>query len=54
MLGGPDQIVESLKKIEAAGLDEVVLYFSYGLKPDSMVREQMAWFMEDVAPHFSG
>ncbi len=54
LLGGPDQIVESLKKIEAAGLDEVVLYFSYGLKPDSMVREQMAWFMEDVAPHFSG
>ena len=54
LLGGPDQIIDSLKTIEAAGLDEVVLYFSYGLKPDSMVRDQMAWFMQDVAPHFAG
>ena len=53
-LGGPGEVVESLKKVEQAGLDEVVLYFGYGLKPDAMVREQMAWFMEEVAPHFEG
>jgi hypothetical protein len=52
LLGGAQQIIDSLAKVAAAGLDEVVLYFSYGLKPDAMVRDQMDWFMEDVAPHF--
>jgi alkanesulfonate monooxygenase SsuD/methylene tetrahydromethanopterin reductase-like flavin-dependent oxidoreductase (luciferase family) len=54
LLGSPDRVADSLRKVEAAGLDEVVLYFAYGLKPASMVRDQMAWFMEAVAPHFGG
>ncbi|MGE3936072.1 MAG: LLM class flavin-dependent oxidoreductase [Rhodospirillaceae bacterium] len=54
LLGSPQQIVDSLKKIEAAGMDEVILYFNVGCKPHGMVKEQMHRFMEQVAPHFEG
>jgi len=52
LVGSPAKIVEDMKAIEAAGIDEVILYFSYGLKPDGMVREQMARFAEEIAPAF--
>jgi hypothetical protein len=32
-LGSTAQIVETLKKVEAAGFEEVILYFNVGLKP---------------------
>jgi alkanesulfonate monooxygenase SsuD/methylene tetrahydromethanopterin reductase-like flavin-dependent oxidoreductase (luciferase family) len=54
LLGSPDRVVESLGRVAETGLDAVVLYFSYGLKPAQMVRDQMAWFMDSVAPHFDG
>ncbi len=54
LLGTPAQIVESLSKVEAAGIDEVVLYFNHGLKPHAMVKEQMARFAEEIAPAFAG
>jgi len=53
LVGSPDKIIDDLKRVEAAGISEVILYFNYGLKPDSMVREQMQRFMEQVAPAFS-
>jgi hypothetical protein len=52
LLGSPQQIVESLGRIEEAGLDEVILYFNHGLKPHRVVMEQMDRFMADVAPAF--
>jgi len=52
LLGSPQQIIESLKKVEAAGIDEVVLYFNHGLKPHKVVMQQMDRFMKDVAPAF--
>jgi alkanesulfonate monooxygenase SsuD/methylene tetrahydromethanopterin reductase-like flavin-dependent oxidoreductase (luciferase family) len=52
LLGSPQRIIESLKKIEAAGFDEVLLYFSMGLKPHAQVKEEMARFMSEVAPQF--
>ena len=54
LFGSPQQIIDSLKKVEAAGLDEVILYFNFGNKPDGFVREQMHQFMADVAPAFQG
>ena len=33
LLGSPPQIIDTLKKVEAAGFDEVILYFNVGLKP---------------------
>ncbi len=53
LLGPADGILESLKRVEAAGLDEVILYFNLGLKPHEVVLDQMSRFMEDVAPAFA-
>ncbi len=54
LIGKPAQIIESLKKVEQAGIEEVILYFNVGNKPNAMVKEQMHRFMEEVAPHFQG
>ena len=53
LLGSPRQIIESLKRIEEAGIDEVALYFNHGLKPHKIVMEQMERFMKYVAPAFA-
>jgi alkanesulfonate monooxygenase SsuD/methylene tetrahydromethanopterin reductase-like flavin-dependent oxidoreductase (luciferase family) len=54
LLGSPQKIVDSLKRVEAAGIEEVILYFNVGNKADQIVKEQMHRFMEQVAPHFEG
>nr|ART40119.1 K156 [uncultured bacterium] len=54
LLGGPQKIIDTLKSVEALGLEEVLLYFNYGRKPDAMVREQMDRFMGEIAPAFAG
>ena len=54
LLGRPAQIIDSLKaKVEAAGFDEVILYFNMGLKPHAQVKDEMARFMAEVAPAFA-
>jgi hypothetical protein len=53
LLGAPSQITDTLKKVEAAGFDEVILYFNVGLKPHPQVKDEMARFMTDVAPAFA-
>ena len=52
LLGSPDQITDTLKKVEAAGFDEVILYFNVGLKPHTQVKDEMARFMAEVTPAF--
>jgi alkanesulfonate monooxygenase SsuD/methylene tetrahydromethanopterin reductase-like flavin-dependent oxidoreductase (luciferase family) len=52
LLGTPAQIIETLKKVEAAGLDEVILYVNVGLKPHAQVKDEMARFAAEVAPNF--
>jgi len=54
LLGGPAQIIEVLKKVEAAGIAEVILYFNVGMKPHAQVKEEMDRFMREVAPAFEG
>jgi alkanesulfonate monooxygenase SsuD/methylene tetrahydromethanopterin reductase-like flavin-dependent oxidoreductase (luciferase family) len=54
LIGSPAKIIESLKKVERAGIEEVILYFNVGNKPHAMVKEQMHRFMEEIAPHFPG
>ena len=54
LVGSPAAMVETLKKVEAAGFDEVILYFNVGLKEHAQVKEEMARFMTEVAPGFSG
>src|SRR5208282_6160837 len=55
LLGSPARITDTLKKVEAAGFDEVILYFNVGgLKPHTQVKDEMARFMAEVAPAFAG
>jgi alkanesulfonate monooxygenase SsuD/methylene tetrahydromethanopterin reductase-like flavin-dependent oxidoreductase (luciferase family) len=54
LLGTPARITDTLKKVEAAGFSEVILYFNVGLKPHPQVKDEMARFMSDVAPAFEG
>ena len=54
LLGSPAQIIDTLKNVEAAGFDEVILYFNVGLKPHQQVKDEMARFMTEVAPAFDG
>ena len=53
LLGTPGQIIDTLKNVEAAGFDEVILYVNVGLKPHPQVKDEMARFMAEVAPTFS-
>jgi len=52
LLGSPAQVIDTLKKVEAAGIDEVILYVNVGLKPHPQVKDEMARFMAEVAPNF--
>jgi alkanesulfonate monooxygenase SsuD/methylene tetrahydromethanopterin reductase-like flavin-dependent oxidoreductase (luciferase family) len=54
LIGPPERIAATLEKVAAAGFDEVILYFNVGLKPHAQVKEEMARFMAEVAPHFAG
>ncbi|MEX2127420.1 MAG: LLM class flavin-dependent oxidoreductase [Xanthobacteraceae bacterium] len=54
LLGSPQRIVDTLKKVEAAGIREVILYVNVGLKPHQQVKDEMARFMAEVAPQFEG
>ncbi len=54
LVGPSARITETLKKVEAAGFEEVILYFNVGLKPHNQVKEEMDRFMREVAPHFEG
>jgi alkanesulfonate monooxygenase SsuD/methylene tetrahydromethanopterin reductase-like flavin-dependent oxidoreductase (luciferase family) len=53
LLGTPSRIVDALKRVEAAGFEEVILYFNVGLKPHTQVKDEMARFMEYVASVFA-
>ena len=54
LLGNADRMTEVLKKVEAAGFSEVILYSNVGMKPHSQVKEEMDRFMREVAPNFQG
>jgi alkanesulfonate monooxygenase SsuD/methylene tetrahydromethanopterin reductase-like flavin-dependent oxidoreductase (luciferase family) len=54
LLGTSAQIIDTLKKVEVAGFEEVILYFNVGLKPHAQVKEEMDRFMREVAPAFEG
>jgi alkanesulfonate monooxygenase SsuD/methylene tetrahydromethanopterin reductase-like flavin-dependent oxidoreductase (luciferase family) len=54
LLGNAARMTEVLKKVEAAGFSEVILYSNVGMKPHSQVKEEMDRFMREVAPNFQG
>src|SRR5246127_2888361 len=42
VVGSAARMTETLKRLEAAGFDEVILYFNVGLKPHAQVKDEMA------------
>lgn len=54
LIGNSAHMIDVLKKVEAAGFDEVILYVNVGLKPHNQVKDEMARFMAEVAPAFAG
>lgn len=54
LVGPAAAIIETLKRVERDGIEEVILYFNVGRKPHALVKEQMHPFMEEVAPAFEG
>ncbi|MBF6568886.1 MAG: LLM class flavin-dependent oxidoreductase [Candidatus Binataceae bacterium] len=52
LIGPVRKVIDELKAIEASGVDEVVVGFGFGCKPNRMVQDQMTMFMEQVAPAF--
>jgi len=54
LLGNAQGITDTLKKVEAAGFAEVILYFNVGMKPHQQVKEEMDRFMREVASSFEG
>ena len=53
LIGSTSQITETLKKVESAGIHEVILYFNFGNKSDAFVRDQMHQFTSEIAPAFA-
>jgi alkanesulfonate monooxygenase SsuD/methylene tetrahydromethanopterin reductase-like flavin-dependent oxidoreductase (luciferase family) len=53
LLGSPARMTDTLKKVEDAGIEEVILYVNVGLKPHAQVKDEMARFMTEVAPAFA-
>jgi alkanesulfonate monooxygenase SsuD/methylene tetrahydromethanopterin reductase-like flavin-dependent oxidoreductase (luciferase family) len=52
LIGSPQHMTDVLKKVEAAGFDEVILYFNVGLKPHRQVLDEMSRFAAEVRPAF--
>ena len=52
LLGSSARITDTLKKVEAAGFSEVIMYLNVGMKPNVQVKEEMDRFMREVAPDF--
>ena len=54
LMGKAQQIIDTLKGIEKVGIEEVILYANVGLKAHQQTKDEMARFMEEVAPAFEG
>jgi len=51
--GDPEACIATLKKCEAAGIEEVILYFNFGSFSHRDTLKAMERFARDVMPHFS-
>src|SRR5256714_11820600 len=54
LIGSSARITETLKKVEAAGFSQGILYFNVGLKPPQQVKDEMERVLGGGAPAFAG
>src|SRR5579864_3639940 len=51
--GTVQEVVEQFKQVEAAGIEEVICYFNFGLLPNAQTVKQMERVAREVMPHFA-
>jgi alkanesulfonate monooxygenase SsuD/methylene tetrahydromethanopterin reductase-like flavin-dependent oxidoreductase (luciferase family) len=51
--GTVDEVIRQFKRVEAAGIEEVICYFNFGLLPHAETMHQMERVASDVMPHFA-
>ena len=52
--GTREQVIEQFERIEAAGIEEVICYFNFGLLSHAETLDQMRRVSTEVMPHFAG
>ncbi len=53
IVGDAEYVTQTLKKVEASGLQEVILYFDFGGFPHKETMKSMERFAKHVLPHFA-
>jgi alkanesulfonate monooxygenase SsuD/methylene tetrahydromethanopterin reductase-like flavin-dependent oxidoreductase (luciferase family) len=51
--GTIDEVVHQFEQVEAAGIEEVICYFNFGLLPHAETMRQMERVSREVMPHFA-
>ena len=51
--GSREQVIDHLRRVEAAGISEVICYFNFGLLPREATLHQMRRFAAEVMPAFA-
>src|SRR6266508_3872304 len=51
--GTRDQVIDQLRRVEQAGIEEVICYFNFGLLPHAPTLHQMERFAAEVMPAFT-
>jgi alkanesulfonate monooxygenase SsuD/methylene tetrahydromethanopterin reductase-like flavin-dependent oxidoreductase (luciferase family) len=49
--GSPEECIAALKRVEAAGVDEVILYFNFGALDHRQTTRMMERFAREILPH---
>jgi len=51
--GTVDEVIHQFEQVEAAGIEEVICYFNFGLLPNAETMHQMERVSREVMPHFA-
>jgi alkanesulfonate monooxygenase SsuD/methylene tetrahydromethanopterin reductase-like flavin-dependent oxidoreductase (luciferase family) len=51
--GTADEVIRQFEQVEAAGIEEVICYFNFGLLPHAETMHQMERVSREVMPHFA-
>ncbi len=51
--GTVDEVIRQFEQVEAAGIEEVICYFNFGLLPNAETLQQMERVSREVMPHFA-
>jgi alkanesulfonate monooxygenase SsuD/methylene tetrahydromethanopterin reductase-like flavin-dependent oxidoreductase (luciferase family) len=53
IFGEPDDCIDHLRQLAAAGIREVILYFNFGCQEHRAVTDNMKFFAREVLPYIA-